>query len=117
MKFKKFLSGKIHQARVTRLDPEYEGSLSICPQLMKLAGIEPGEEILVADIETGVRFVTYAIEGDLHMIGVNGAAANMNIRHLDRLIIMTFQYVENSPDIDEANIVFCSSTNTPVEKE
>ena len=113
MKFKKFLSGKIHQARVTRLDPEYEGSLSICPILMDDAGISPGEEILVADIETGTRFVTYAIAGKKREIGVNGAAANTNINLDDRLIIMAFQYIEVDEDIDEAQIVYCDKYNEP----
>lgn len=112
MQLRKFLHAKIHQARVTQLEPEYEGSISIDKKLLEACGMVVGEEILVADIETGTRFVTYILEApeDSGTIGVNGAAANTNIMLQDRLIIMAFTYCElkNKP---EPNIVICDKNN------
>jgi aspartate 1-decarboxylase len=37
-----FVGGKIHQLKVTDLQPEYNGSCLIWPNLLAGAGIEPG---------------------------------------------------------------------------
>ena len=36
-----FVSGKIHQLKVTGVQPGYNGSCLICPDLLAAAGIEP----------------------------------------------------------------------------
>ena len=59
----KMLKGKIHRARITRCDIDYEGSLEIDPELLKEAGILPYEKILVANRDNGSRLETYAIPG------------------------------------------------------
>ncbi|MBN1675978.1 MAG: aspartate 1-decarboxylase [Kiritimatiellae bacterium] len=85
------LKAKIHQARVTEVALEYEGSLTIDSHLMESAGIRPYEKILVANMENGERFETYAIEGTpgSRVIGLNGATAHKGSVG-DRLIIFTF---------------------------
>ena len=40
-----FVSGKIHQLKVTGLQPDYSGSCLICPELLAAAGIEPFEKV------------------------------------------------------------------------
>jgi aspartate 1-decarboxylase len=40
-----FVSGKIHQLKVTGLNPSYNGSCLICPELLAAAGIEPFERV------------------------------------------------------------------------
>lgn len=102
---KKFLHAKIHRALVTQLDPEYEGSITICSKLLRYSGIKPYENVLVADINTGVRFETYVIKGEDGIIGINGAAANMDINLGDRVIIMAFDYSERLPDRPKIVIV------------
>ena len=54
-------------------------------------GIVPYEKILVADVENGNRFETYAIEGarGSHVCCLNGAAAHQG-KVGDRLIVMAF---------------------------
>ena len=57
------LSGKIHTARITQCEVDYEGSLEIDPELLAEAGILPYEKILVANRDNGSRLETYAIPG------------------------------------------------------
>ncbi len=83
--------GKLHQACVTATRLDYEGSLSIDAALLEMAGILVHEQILVANLRNGARFVTYAIEAPAGsaVIQVNGAAAH-HCAAGDRLIIMAF---------------------------
>ncbi|MEG1979930.1 MAG: aspartate 1-decarboxylase [Victivallaceae bacterium] len=72
------LSGKIHTARVTHSELNYEGSLEIDRDLLDAAGILPYEKILVVNRNNGNRFETYAIPGPRgsKRFCVNGPAAH-----------------------------------------
>ena len=59
-----YLKAKLHHIRVTQADLEYEGSLTLDPVLMETVGILPFEKLLIADMENGNRFETYAIAGE-----------------------------------------------------
>lgn len=85
------LKGKLHRIKVTQCELDYEGSLSLDPDDMEAAGIVPYEKILVADVENGNRFETYAICGKRgsHVCCLNGAAAHKG-KVGDRLIVMAF---------------------------
>ncbi|MCK5022482.1 MAG: aspartate 1-decarboxylase [Candidatus Pacebacteria bacterium] len=93
------LKSKIHRARVTQVDLDYEGSITIDRALMEASDILPFERVEVLDINNGARFSTYAIEGqpDSGIIGINGAAARLVMRG-DIVIILSYCEV---PD-DEA---------------
>ncbi len=88
------LKSKIHMAKVTEANVEYDGSITIDKKLARKADISPNEKVLVSDIENGNRFETYVIYGKEGEICVNGAAANLASVG-DRLIIMSFVYVDN----------------------
>lgn len=85
------LKAKLHRIHVTEACLDYEGSLSLDPDDMEAVGIVPYEKILVADVENGKRFETYAIEGKRgsHVCCLNGAAARKG-KVGDRLIVMAF---------------------------
>lgn len=89
------LKSKIHRAVVTRADLDYEGSLSIDPELMRLADILPGEQVQVVNLANGSRAVTYAIQGSPGEIGLNGAIAHLGAIG-DRLIVMTYAHCEDA---------------------
>ena len=93
------LKAKLHRIRVTEADLDYEGSLTLDPDDMEAVGIVPYEKILVADLENGNRFETYAIAGrrGSRVCCLNGAAARLG-KVGDRLIVMCFAQV--SPDED-----------------
>ena len=72
------LKGKIHRARITQCDIDYEGSLEIDIEILEKAGILPYEKILVVNATNGKRLETYAIPGvaGSGTFCLNGAAAH-----------------------------------------
>jgi aspartate 1-decarboxylase len=85
------LKSKIHRARVTAANREYEGSMSIDRDLMDKVGLLPFERILCSNMENAARFETYAIPGERGSgeIVLNGAAALLG-KPGDLLTIMSF---------------------------
>ncbi len=72
------LKAKLHRARVTHSELEYEGSCAIDGKLLELSGIREYEQIEIYNVTNGERFTTYAIraEDGSGVISVNGAAAH-----------------------------------------
>lgn len=72
------LKCKLHRARVTHTELEYEGSCAIDGRLLEAAGILEYEQIQIYNINNGERFTTYAIraEDGSGIISINGAAAH-----------------------------------------
>ncbi len=89
------LKAKLHQARVTHSELEYEGSCAIDGALLDKAGIHEYEQIQLYNITSGHRFTTYAIraENNSRIISVNGAAAH-KAKPGDRVIICSFATLE-----------------------
>ena len=85
------LKSKLHRARVTDANVDYEGSLTIDRDLMDEVGILPYERILCTNATTGTRFETYAIPGERGAgdIILNGAAAHLG-EPGNRITIMSF---------------------------
>lgn len=94
MTYRKMLKSKIHRATVTEADLDYEGSITISPELLKAANILPYEAVNVWNVTAGTRFETYAITGekDSTDICVNGAAAHL-VTPGDLVIIASFAQV------------------------
>lgn len=69
--------GKVHRARVTGADLDYEGSITVGPELLDAAGIDEYERIQIVNISNGERFETYTMEGEPGEVCVNGAAARL----------------------------------------
>ena len=91
------LKSKLHQARITDANVEYEGSLGIDVELMEAVGLHPYEKVMVANINTGGRLETYAIPetfGSRNIV-LNGAAARHGTVG-DRIIIMSFCQVDEA---------------------
>jgi len=89
------LKSKIHRARVTEANIDYEGSISIDKRLMEAADILPYEQVKVLDINNGARFETYAIEAEAGSgeIGIQGAAARL-VTVGDMVIILAYCQVK-----------------------
>ncbi|MGH2950566.1 MAG: aspartate 1-decarboxylase [Solirubrobacterales bacterium] len=88
---RQMLKSKIHRATVTARDPDYVGSITLDPELMRQADLLATEQVHVWDIANGARFVTYAIEGEpgAGEVQVNGAAALL-VNEGDRVIVASF---------------------------
>jgi aspartate 1-decarboxylase len=111
------LKSKIHRARVTQVDLDYEGSITIDRSLMEASNILPFERVEVLNVNNGARFATYAIEGeaDSGTIGINGAAARLAIKG-DIVIILSYCQVPDDEAVGMApSIVRVDSRNRMVE--
>jgi len=91
------LKSKIHRARITEVNVDYEGSITIDKTLMEASDILPFERVDVVNINNGARFSTYTIEGEANsgVIGINGAAARL-VAKGDTVIILSYCQVPNN---------------------
>jgi aspartate 1-decarboxylase len=91
------LKAKIHQARVTHSDLEYEGSCAVDGVLLDAAGIHEYEQVQIYNLTNGERFSTYAIraqEGS-GIISINGAAAHL-AKPENRVIICAYSQLDKN---------------------
>ena len=95
------LKSKLHRIRVTEARLDYTGSLTIDEDLMDAVGILNDEKLLVANVDNGERFETYAIRGPRGsgVCCLNGAAAHKG-KIGDKLIVMTWAQLSE----DEARL-------------
>jgi aspartate 1-decarboxylase len=85
------LKSKIHRARVTDANLEYEGSITLDQDLMEAAGLLEYEMVHVLDVDNGSRLQTYVIRGGRGTgeVAINGAAARL-VQRGDRVIILGY---------------------------
>ena len=111
------LKSKIHRATVTQADLHYVGSLTIDRDLMDAAGLLPGQQVDVVDVDNGSRLTTYAIEGERGsgILCVNGAAARL-ISPGDTVIIIAYAAMDDDEARTfEPQVVFVDGRNRIVE--
>jgi aspartate 1-decarboxylase len=112
------LKSKIHRARVTDANINYEGSIAIDSTLMAKADILPYEQVHVLNINNGARFTTYAIEGEAGRgdICINGAAARLAVKG-DIIIILSYTQVpEGEIKNHHPKMVYVNEKNVIVTK-
>ena len=111
------IHAKIHQARVTAADLEYEGSIGIDMDIVTDAGMYAYEKVLVVDLENGNRLETYIIPAPAgsKQFQLNGAAARL-VSVGDRIIIMAFAQVEAPPPADWQPRVLIMDENNAVKE-
>ena len=113
MIYRRMLKSKIHRACVTHADLDYEGSITISPQLLEASNILPYEAVNIWNVTAGTRFETYAIEGESNSteICVNGAAAHL-VTPGDIIIIASFiQLIEEQCQAHIPTVVFVDEHN------
>lgn len=113
-----FLYAKLHQARVTHADPDYEGSFAIDEEILEASSILKNEQIHVYNIDNANRFTTYAIQAPRgsRMMGANGACAHL-VRPGDRVIICSFAVMEeNEWKTFQPKILFLDKNNNFTQK-
>ncbi|MBT8419453.1 MAG: aspartate 1-decarboxylase [Gammaproteobacteria bacterium] len=91
------LKAKLHNARVTHSELEYDGSCAIDAGLLRATGIREYEQIQVYNVTNGERFTTYVILGEegSGIISVNGAAAH-KANPGDRVIICAYASMDQN---------------------
>ena len=114
MKRRMFL-GKIHRARITHADRDYEGSCTIDRELLDAAGMIEHEEVHVWNVTRGTRLVTYTLAGPpgSGVICINGAAAHGN-EPGDVVILATFgEMTDEEARRSQPKVVFVDEQNRP----
>ena len=111
------LKSKIHRARITRVNVDYEGSATIDRKLMEEADILPYEQVHVLNVNNGARFTTYAIEGEDGEICLNGAAARLAAKG-DAVVILSYCYVEDDEARDfMPKLIYVDEKNAVIESK
>lgn len=116
-----FVRSKIHRATVTDANLNYEGSISLCPEMMKSAGILPFEFVHVNNVANGIHWETYAIPGENNQVVLNGPPAH-HFKAGDKVIIFTLAELQqheitgftHTVVYPEDNNVITFSRGTPV---
>lgn len=115
--YRKILRAKIHRATVTEANLEYEGSVTISPELLAATGIMENEAVNIWNVTSGTRLETYAITGKpgSRDICINGAAAHL-MKPGDIVIIACFFHLHEKCVRDyKPRIVFVDKDNQIVE--
>jgi len=91
------LKSKIHRARVTDANLEYEGSITLDQDLIEAADLPEYEMVHVLDVDNGNRLQTYVIRGGRGTgeVVINGAAARL-VQRGDLVIILGYATVSES---------------------
>ena len=89
------LKAKLHRAKVTHAELDYEGSCAIDGKILDFSGIREYEQIQIYNINNGERFTTYAIRAEegSGVFSINGAAARMACPG-DLIIVCSFAILE-----------------------
>jgi len=112
--FRIFLKSKLHRAVVTDKRLDYEGSITIDEELLKLADIKENELVHIYDIDNGNRFETYVIKGKKGSgcVELNGAAARL-VEIGDKIIIASYA-IYTDEEYERPKIVLLDSKNKPI---
>jgi aspartate 1-decarboxylase len=86
-----FLKSKIHRAKLTGTELDYQGSIAIDKTLLEAADMLPGEQVHVLNLSTGARLVTYIIEAEAGSgtVMLNGPAARMGLAG-DLIVVLSY---------------------------
>ena len=106
---KTYLAAKLHDLRVTAAHVDYVGSVTVCHDLLRQAGLDPYEQVHVVNLENGARWVTYVIPGNSRVFGLNGGGAHLG-KIGDRCVVMAYRSAERFPG---AKVIYCDESNQP----
>ncbi len=109
--------GKIHRARVTQLDLNYHGSITIDQDLLDQVNIWHNERVQIVNANNGARLETYVISGKRgsKVIGLNGPAARLAMPG-DIISIISYGICdENEAKTFKPKVILLNQNNEVVE--
>jgi aspartate 1-decarboxylase len=109
------LKSKIHRARITGTELDYEGSITIDRALLDAADILLGEQVHVLNLNNGERFITYTIAAPRGSgtVLLNGPAARRGAVG-DKIIVISYCQVSSQKAKDsQIKTVFVDAKNRP----
>jgi aspartate 1-decarboxylase len=109
---REYIQSKIQKINVTDKSLHYDGSVTICTDLIKEVGIEPYQKVDVINLNNGNRWSTYAILGKPGVFELNGGGARLG-EIGDQCVILGYTL---SSQFDEAIAIYVDEHNK-VEKK
>jgi len=107
------LKSKIHNARVTEKNVNYQGSITLSKDLIREAELFPFEQVHIYNISNGERFITYVIQDEKRpgVVGLNGAAAH-KVSIGDKIIIASYSLMsDEEADFHRPKILILNKDN------
>jgi len=107
------LRAKIHRLRITQLELDYVGSITLDEALLDASGILPNQKVQVVNVNNGARFETYAIKGPRGsgIAGLNGPCARLAMPN-DVVIVMAYAQMSlEEAKQNEPTIIFPNENN------
>lgn len=95
---------------VTKSSIDYDGSITLCPRLMKAANLQQYENVHVNNATNGKRIETYVLTGKKGDVQINGAASH-HFAIGDRIHVNAFEYVGFDQDGYKPFIVHTDDLN------
>jgi len=84
---------KLHRATVTGADLNYVGSITIGKEILKEAGLFPGQMVQITNVSNAVLWRTYILEGEKGQIVLNGPPARL-FQNGDKVVVLGEAWVE-----------------------
>lgn len=109
------LKSKLHRARLTGTELDYEGSITLDRTLLEAADMLPGEQVHVLNMNNGSRIVTYIIEAPAGSgtVLLNGPAARTG-QVGDKVIVLSYcELTEEEARGHKPNVVLLDEGNKP----
>ena len=110
------LKSKLHRARVTATEIDYEGSIAIDEDLLERVDIRPYEQVHIYNISSGSRFITYVISAERGSgtFSINGAAARL-AQINDRIIVAAYGNIDIDKEKHQPKVLLLDSSNKVIE--
>ena len=110
------LKSKLHRARVTATEIDYEGSIAIDEDLLERVDIRPYEQVHIYNINSGDRFVTYVISAERGSgtFSINGAAARL-AQINDRIIVAAYGNIDVDNEKYQPKVILLDACNQVIE--
>ncbi len=115
----KTVRAKLHGIRVTGADLNYHGSVTLDPEICRMAGLYPLEFVYIWNKNSGHRISTYVIYGKpgSRCCILNGAAAR-TCQQGDEVIICATEYLQKPEELRELKprVLIFGENNAVVER-
>ena len=110
------LKSKLHRARVTATEIDYEGSIAIDEDLLERVDIRPYEQVHIYNINSGDRFITYVISAERGSgtFSINGAAARL-AQINDRIIVAAYGNIDTDEEKHRPKVLLLDTSNKVIE--
>ncbi|MFW0778238.1 MAG: aspartate 1-decarboxylase [Rickettsiales bacterium] len=111
------LHSKIHRARVTHSELHYNGSMGIDEDLLDQAGMLPGQQIDVLNVNNGARITTYILKEPRgsKRFGIYGAAAHF-FKPKDIVIVIGYAQMDEKEAKTYQPTMLVMDENNNIEK-